>query len=86
MRNPLDLIRNRRQDYHAAFSGEPGRRVLAELCRIGHVAEPVTIANDPITSAFRDGQRSVALHCLRMLNLTDAEAVALANQKAQTDE
>lgn len=84
MQNPLDYlgrIKRRRAIYREVFGGPAGQAVLQDLCKLGHVADPVTVANDPIQSAYRDGQRALALHCLRMLEMTDREAVNLAKQQ-----
>lgn len=72
----------RKRDYDEVFSTEAGKRVLATLHRLYHMDQPVTVAGDPVSSAFRDGQRSVVCEIERTLSMTPDEIAKLvANAK-----
>ena len=74
MLNRLERWLRRRSDYKAIFTDtESGQRVLEDMSRLYHFVGPVTVAGDPISSAYRDGQRSVVIEIMRTLAMTDAE-------------
>lgn len=72
MRSPYRWLK-RKSDYETVFNTEIGKRVLAGLHRLYHMDQPVTVAGDPISSAFRDGQRSVVCEIERTLKLSPDE-------------
>jgi hypothetical protein len=77
MRNPLLRLKQRRADYHAAFTGEAGRRVLADLYRFCLMDQPC-FAGDPHATAFNEGRRRVFLRILAILRMTESDILQLA--------
>jgi len=70
-----------RTDYRAIFDTPQGKRILQRWFKSYHMNVPVTVQGDPISSAFRDGQRSVVCEIVRTMNLSDEEI-----RKIQEDE
>lgn len=71
-------VRRRRQ-YRAVFVDHPaGREVFADLCGRYHILGVATVAGDPVSSAFRDGQRSVIAEIGRMTRMTEEEVIKMA--------
>ena len=78
----LSRTARRRHRYEVMFRATPeGRAEMADLVRRYHVLGPVTVEGDPVTSAYRDGQRSVVIEIIRTLALTDADLIRLANEQ-----
>jgi hypothetical protein len=65
--------------YRAVFETPSGQVVLSHLLKHGHVFEPLTTDN-PITSAFHDGQRSVVLSILRRLQYKPEDLPSLREE------
>lgn len=86
MINPLAFLRRRQQDYRAAFGGEPGRRVLADLARFCHAADQLHCPGDAYETAFRDGKRRVFLRIAAILNMDPAAMLKLAQEQVPTDD
>ena len=57
--------------YRATFRSDAGRVALLDMMRRYHVGAVVHVPNDPLETAFRDGQRSVVLDILDMLRGED---------------
>ena len=57
----------RLQDYKSAFESESGKRVLWELMKECRFLEISTTAQDPYTTCFNDGKRSLILHIINRL-------------------
>jgi hypothetical protein len=77
MRNPVARLRQRRADYHAVFTSEAGRRVLADLYRFCLMDQPC-FAGDPHATAFNEGRRRVFLRILAVLRMTENDILQLA--------
>jgi hypothetical protein len=58
----VGLAEQLQADYRACFLGASWDRVLADLARLGFMAETTFVPGDPCHSAFREGARSVVLH------------------------
>ncbi len=56
-------------DYRTVFDSPQGRKVLADLCQRHFVFNSTHIPNDPYTSAFQDGRRSVVVDILRYVKI-----------------
>jgi hypothetical protein len=55
-------------DYHAVFTTEPGKRVLADLQAQYHDRETYVVGGtNPVDLAFFEGQRSVVLAILSLV-------------------
>ena len=76
-----------RRAYRRVFGGNVGKAVLADIAAFARVMEPTYAANDPHQTAFNEGARSVALRIYAMLNMTAADAAAIADgwQRKQYD-
>ena len=62
------------RDYKGTFRGPAGEAVLADLARRFHLTRPsYEPGMDAAEAAFREGQRSVVLHILTMLRLSEAD-------------
>ena len=62
------------KDFAAAFLREQaGRRALYKILEWGHLYQPVFVAGDPHGTAFRDGERNLALRILAALNAEPEE-------------
>jgi hypothetical protein len=57
-----DLAAQLKADYRSCFLGRSGHRVLADLARVGYLAETSFVPGDPGYSAFREGSRAVVLY------------------------
>ena len=69
-------------DFQAVFVGDArGRRVLYKILEWGHLYQPSFQSGDPHGTAFRDGERNLALRILAVLN---AET-EVGSEKADTD-
>jgi hypothetical protein len=77
MLNPLNRLRQRRADYHAVFTSEAGRRVLADLYRFCLMDQPC-FAGDPQATAFNEGRRRVFLRLLAILRMTENDILQLS--------
>ncbi len=75
---PIDALRS---DFRATFADLRARRVLYKILEWGHVYQPSHVAGDPHGTAFRDGERNLAL---RILAATNAEPKNGAADRAQT--
>lgn len=62
-----DQLQQLRTDYGTCFKTAAGRKVLAHLLTVGHVYEPCHVPGDPYSTAFRDGQRDLAVMVLMHL-------------------
>lgn len=80
----LALFVNKRDDYRKTFSGNAGERVLADLLRKSgwHADNPPT---SDIEMAYQEGRRSIALHIITQMNLTD-NRIALLIDNMKEDE
>ncbi len=66
------------KDFAAVFlRDQAGRRALYKILEWGHLYQTVFVAGDPHGTAFRDGERNLALRVLAALN---------AEPQEQTDE
>ncbi len=62
------------RDFAAAFLRDrAGRRALHKILEWGHLYQPVFVAGDPHGTAFRDGERNLALRILAALNAEPEE-------------
>lgn len=86
MAERLRRLWRRNADYRAVFGSDEGKRVLADLCRFCHVAQPVFVPGDALTSAYRDGMRRVALRVAAILGMSDRQLLQLAQMEGQTDD
>lgn len=62
-----ELAEQLKADYRACFMGASGHRVLADLARLGCLAESGYVPGD--ASQFRDGCRHVVLHIFQACGL-----------------
>lgn len=62
-----------------------GQRVFADLMRFGHLFEDCFAPGDPLSCAYREGQRRVALRILSFTSMTPERAQALAEQSRKDD-
>lgn len=76
----------RRDDYRITFESTEGIRVLGDLARFCWANKPTYAPGDALTSAFREGQRSVWLRLQRMLNLTDEDMFAAMYESKRHEE
>ncbi|WP_022729769.1 hypothetical protein [Fodinicurvata sediminis] len=76
---PIRFLRLRRA-YKRVFAGNDGALVLGDLCEQGNLNAQVHMPGDPQETAFRDGQRRMALRILGFLNMSEADAQKLARQ------
>jgi hypothetical protein len=64
-----DKTKQLKTDYEFVFRTAEGERVLNDIIKSAHVLEP-TFTPDPYETAFREGERNVALRILALLNYT----------------
>ena len=70
-RYPADRLH---RDFATVFLRErAGRRALYKILEWGHLYRPVFVAGDPYGTAFRDGERNLALRILAALNAEPEE-------------
>lgn len=53
------------ESYQAVFSTPDGQRVLEHMCRVAFVFKTTHVRGDSHESAFREGQRELAISILR---------------------
>ena len=62
------------RDFAAVFlRDQAGRRARYKILEWGHLYQPVYVAGDPHGTAFRDGERNLALRILAALNAEPQE-------------
>jgi hypothetical protein len=67
-----DSVTSLKQRYHNTFEKtEDGRVVLKDLMKRARFFGPLTVAGDPVATAYNDGQRMAVVHILQMLNVAD---------------
>lgn len=71
-----------RQDYQAIFGGPTGERVLADLFKRARIGNSSAVVGDSHMTYFFEGRRDVALHIQNQLSMSDADAVRLAQRRA----
>ena len=73
--------------YRRVFGDNVGKAVLADLAAFAMVMESTFVAGDRSQSDFNEGARSVVLRIYAMLNMTAADAAAIADgwQRKQYD-
>ena len=78
-----DDMQRYREFREVFMSDERGRRVLNEILTFGHVFRISAIGQpiDPYQMALREGERSLALRILAVLNSEPAEKPAKARRK-----
>ncbi len=64
-----------RRDFSATFTDARAQRVLYKILEWGHVYQPAHVAGDSHATAFRDGERNLALRILAAI-ITEPEADA----------
>ncbi len=69
--------------YHRAFPDDG--LVMKDLARLCHAGETTFVEGDAVTTAFREGQRSILLHVAAMKGLSAGDLLALPYGK-ETDE
>lgn len=76
-----------RRAYRRVFGDNVGKAVLADLAAFAMVMESTFVAGDRSQSDFNEGARSVVLRIYAMLNMTAADAAAIADgwQRKQYD-
>ena len=77
------------RDFRDTLTGTPrGRRVLYKILEWGHVYQPSFVQGDPHGTAFRDGERNLALRVLAALNaeVEDDRAEAAVTEQAKDGE
>lgn len=77
----LAIFVSKRDDYRKTFSGNAGERVLADLLRKSgwHADNPPT---SDIEMAYQEGRRSMMLHIITQMSLTDDRiALLIDNMK-----
>lgn len=76
MTDAIHQIKQLRSDYATVFKSARGRAVLRDLMARFNVTRP-HLTSDPHEMFFAEGQRSVVLHILTFLRLSDADIEAL---------
>lgn len=71
MAKPEDIIAQLQKDYKFVFSNDEGKRVLADLQRRCFFTSSTFVPDNANETFVREGQRSVVLHILNMLNTKD---------------
>lgn len=67
LRRVDELSEQLKADYQACFKGESGHRVLADLARVGCLADSSYLPGDQ--SQYRDGRRSIVEHIFNACGL-----------------
>ena len=62
-------VKGIKEDYRKVFSTEEGKRVLADLERIGFFNTITFVPNDPYAMAFNEGNRAFLLHIKTILDM-----------------
>lgn len=67
--------------YRRAFADDTGQLLLDDLSQVCHAGSTTFVEGDAVTTAFREGQRSVLLHVASMLNLKASDLLAIPYRK-----
>lgn len=78
MRNPVNRLLRRNGYYRAAFGTVEGQEVLADLFRFCGLGRPSHTPGDPYQTAYLEGMRRVGLRVAAILNMSDADAMRIA--------
>ncbi len=71
IRHPMVVLRS--GSYKQAFSGAPGKKVLADLKRFCSASTPTADINNVHATYMREGRREVWLRIIAHLNLTQED-------------
>lgn len=74
------MMFRRRHLYRATFNTDEGRAVLSDLLRFCRISQPVVVPGDPILTGYHDGMRRVGLRIAKLVGMTDAEILRMADQ------
>ena len=70
-----------RGDFHAVFTSERGRRVLAQILARCHMWEPTFYGEDTHETAFREGERQIGLWIYELMIDEPVEQTAVADSE-----
>ena len=73
MRNRWNNEKQKRQNFKEVFGSEQGKDVLALLAN-SHFVYRTTHSNDPYTSAWQEGQRTVVMEIINLVG-ADLETI-----------
>lgn len=71
----------RSQLYRHVFSTPDGERVLADICKLGHVTTSTYVKGDPQRSSMNEGARNL---CLLILQLARIDPQSMAERLQQS--
>ena len=91
LKNPVRLVEDwlntpaarLRADYQALFEGPTGQRVLADLMKRARVGNSSAVIESPHMTYFFEGRRDLALYIQAKLNMSDEDAIRLAQRRAE---
>lgn len=64
-----DRIKGMREDYRKVFETPEGKKVLADLEKVGFWKTTTFVSNDAMTTIFNEGTRAFLLHIKTILEL-----------------
>ena len=70
--------------YKQLFRGDEGRTVLMDLMRSFGISR-TSFDKDPQITAFKEGQRSVVLNILNLLNIDEQKILEYVNKQKQKE-
>ena len=79
----LTQLRWRQRDYRSVFSGEQGRRVLADLYKYAGLMAQSHVPGDPLDTAFREGARRVALRIAAVMEHEPTELLEVLEDEQE---
>jgi hypothetical protein len=79
-KDPAAIIKS----YSTVFDTPEGKKVLADLCSNGFIDTPSIDVNNPYQTAYNEGRRSMALHILNALQITNESLQRMYNKNEGT--
>jgi len=80
--NNADKLKGLRNDYKKVFESEEGKRVLADLERLGMFRQ-TTFSKEPLVMAYNEGLRTFYLHITTFMNMDLEELERIVNATQQ---
>lgn len=80
-----DRIKQRKVDYSICFGSEVGKRVMEDLQLQHWFLASTFTPGDPSETAFREGQRSVVLRALAIINQAGDAVMPAGEQEEDID-
>lgn len=74
------------ESYAAIFDTPDGKRVLMHIAKVGNLTGTSFVAGDPSQTAFKEGQRHLALSILKFIGRDPNQIITLIQESMQNED